>query len=119
MTMDNGKDTFERRLEELSGQWRAQRYPGPVPDFGPAPARPLLPWAAAFATAVIVALLVWPDSEPWPDDLRPVLRGSPLQASAPTPPPGGVGFRLPVKPSRTSCFTHPPSQTDACDQPAG
>ena len=119
MAMDNGKHSFEQRLDEVSRQWRAQRYRGPVPEFEPAGARPLLPWLAAFATAVIVAVMVWPRETPWPDELRPVLRGSPLQAAAPTPPPGGVGFRLPATPARPSCFSATSSQTDACDQPAG
>ena len=55
MAMDNGKHSFEQRLDEVSRQWRAQRYPGPAPDFEPAAARPLLPWVAAFATRAVWA----------------------------------------------------------------
>lgn len=107
---------FQQRLDEAAAQWRRQRYTGPLPGFSVRRRRlvPLL-LTGAIAAAVVVALLPSPASQEWPAELRPVLRGSPLAATAPEPPADGMGFKLPAAPSRSTCF----ASTEDCDKPAG
>jgi hypothetical protein len=64
---------------------------------------------------MVAIFMLWPTSQDWPEELRPVLRGSPFAATAPPQPPAGVAFRLPSAPARQTCFT----ATDTCEQPAG
>lgn len=108
-------DSFEQRLDEAAGAWQRQRYTGPVPEFEPQRGIPRLAWAGALAAALFAAVLLRPDQPDWPEELRPVLRGSPLAVETPRAPAAPVVFRLPDAPGRQTCF----SQTEDCDQPAG
>ncbi len=119
MAMENEQDNFDDRLEQVSRQWRHQRYTGPAPVFEPAPQRHIPIWAGALAAAAILIVVIWPSQPEWPDKLRPVVRGSPFQATAPMPPPSNVAFRLPGRPDWGSCFAETPSQIKPCDPPAG
>ena len=109
------KDDFEQRLNDATRAWQRQRYTGPVPEFKSQPAFPRLAWASALAAALFAAVLLRPGEPDWPEELRPVLRGSPLAVEAPQAPAARVGFRLPDSPGRQICF----SQTEDCGQPAG
>lgn len=109
------KDRFEQRLDDAARVWRRQRYTGPVPAFEPRRGFPRLAWAGALAAALFAVVLLRPGQPDWPEELRPVLRGSPLAAETPRPPAARVVFRLPDAPGRQTCF----SQTENCDQPTG
>lgn len=108
-------DKFEQRLDEAARVWQRQRYTGTLPDFEPQRGFPRLAWAGAVAAALLAALLLRPTQPDWPEELRPVLRGSPLAAETPEAPAARIVFRLPDAPGRQSCF----SQTEDCGQPAG
>lgn len=111
-------DKFEQRLATLGQAWRELRYSGPELE-AVTPGKPsplMLWWLAPVAAASLAAFVLWPGAGPaitWPDNLRPVMRGSPFAASAPPAP--QVSFRLPGAPSRQSCI----SPAVDCDQPAG
>lgn len=109
------KDRFEQRLDDVATRWQQQRYSGPMPSFEPRRQRHPLAWSGALATAAAAIFLLWPGEPDWPDELRPVMRGSPFAATAPAPPQAGMAFRLPSAPARPTCFT----ATEDCDQPAG
>ncbi len=107
-------DEFDQQLDEMARVWQRQGYRGPAPVANVRATQPLAWWSAA-AAAAVVAVLLWPSTPHWPDTLRPLMRGSPLAATAPAPPAQAAGFRLPAPPTRSSCF----SGTDDCDRPAG
>lgn len=107
---------FERRLDEAASQWRNQRYTGPMPVFSTHRRRTgLFAVAGTVAAAIVALILLRPAAQDWPEELRPVLRGSPLAASAPEPPANRVAFKLPNAPERSTCF----ALADGCDKPAG
>lgn len=109
------QDRFEQRLDEAARAWQRQRYTGPVPEFEPQRGVPGLAWAGALAAALFAAVLLRPPEPDWPEQLRPVLRGSPLAVDTPRAPAARVVFRLPDPPGRQTCF----SRAEDCDQPAG
>ena len=111
---------LDDRLDALSEEWRQLGYTGPALIPAETAARPaVFTWLApAAVAAAVLALWLWPGAQPapeWPENLRPVVRGSPFAIDAPARPPDSVAFRFPRSPVRQSCI----APASACDQPAG